>query len=386
MSEAVDRGGPRRDGRALAWSEVPVVEHLAAWVVDYGDGTAFAEFAEGLAERRDELWERGREVASRELKLAGSSPTAAVEGVVAPAAVATFLRNRIVESGDDVATVATEVGVEAEWASAILTGEVDEVDPLQVQRMCRALDNTPNRLFGATGPVAELLPVSLNWAPSTSRQLVDVAGWLPAEELRAHVALLDGSDRSELFEALDQRHRALCRWSYALDVREERLERMVGSDQEVVPAAGELFETRFPAAPVVAHITNLVVDTGDDLDAIAHSLKMEPARVRDMVNGDIDYLDAREARRLCAGLDLEPTAVFGRGARGLDRGLAPEANSPSAYGPSGAHEAGRQGVVNRQRPEREDPHAVAIDPFINDPLYPAYAIDLPDLPDLDFGP
>jgi hypothetical protein len=299
--------------------------------------------------------------------------------------VATFLRNRIVESGDDVATVATDVGVEAEWASAILTGEVDEVDPLQVQRMCRALDSTPNRLFGATGPVAQLLPVSLNWAPSPARQLVDVAGWLPAEELRARVALLDGSDRKELLEALDQRHRALCRWSYALDVREQRLERMLGTEQAVVPAPGRLFEQRFPAAPVVAHITNLVVDTGDDLDTIARSLKMEPAWVRDMVNGDIDYLDASEVRRLCAGLDLEPTAVFSRGAHGLDRGLASGANSPAGDGGSGAHEAGRQGVVNRQRYEWEDPYVVAIDPFINDPLYPAYAIDLPDLPDPGLG-
>ncbi len=78
---------------------------------------------------------------------------------------------------------------------------------------------------------------------------------------------------------------------------------------------------------------------------------MEPAWVRGVVSGDIDSLDAGEARRLCTGLELDATAVFGRRAAGLDANIPSEAS----------------GVV-------------PFDPFIHDRVYPAEALDLPDPP------
>lgn len=67
------------------------------------------------------------------------------------AAVAACIRGLVDHSGDDVTTVATTLGVEPAWAERLLTGEVIEVDPVKVQRMCLALDSTQAALFGV-GP------------------------------------------------------------------------------------------------------------------------------------------------------------------------------------------------------------------------------------------
>ena len=66
-----------------------------------------------------------------------------------PAApVAAQLRNLIIDTGDDVAIVARDVGVQPEWAVAVLSGVMDEVDIPHVQQLCEGLHCTPYDLFG----------------------------------------------------------------------------------------------------------------------------------------------------------------------------------------------------------------------------------------------
>ena len=48
-----------------------------------------------------------------------------------------------------------------------------------------ALESTPYDLFGAPGAGSHLMPASLDWETSPARQLVDAAGSLPSQELRA---------------------------------------------------------------------------------------------------------------------------------------------------------------------------------------------------------
>ena len=88
-----------------ARSHLPAAAQLASWA-EQKDWTAVAEFAEELAQRRDQLWDRGRDVATREQELAQRSPGIATEGAVPAAAAAARLRTLTVETGDDVATVA----------------------------------------------------------------------------------------------------------------------------------------------------------------------------------------------------------------------------------------------------------------------------------------
>lgn len=165
-------------------------------------------------------------MATQEQAFAPGTLNAAGEAVTAVAAV---IRSSIVETGDDVATVATSLGVEPGWARGVLTGEVVEVGPLQLNRMCLARHSTPHDLFGATGPGATTMPATLDWEspPGSQRQLVDAAGYLAVEEMRRQVAVLGGRERFELAEALDQRHLQLGRWAEGLEVRGKRLARVV---------------------------------------------------------------------------------------------------------------------------------------------------------------
>ena len=68
-----------------ARSHLPAAAQLASWAEEK-DWTAVAEFAEDLAQRRDQLWDRGRDVATREQELAQRSPGIATEGAVPVAA------------------------------------------------------------------------------------------------------------------------------------------------------------------------------------------------------------------------------------------------------------------------------------------------------------
>lgn len=56
------------------------------------------------------------------------------------------------DTGDDVATVATGIGVEPGWAAAVVDGEVAEVDLDHIQRVCEAFHHcTPYDLWGVKG-------------------------------------------------------------------------------------------------------------------------------------------------------------------------------------------------------------------------------------------
>lgn len=114
---------------------------------------------------------------------------------------------------------------------------------------------------------------------------------------------------------------------------------------------------RFPAAAAAAQIAILVVDTGDDLDTVAAGLGMPPEWVHGVVEGRIDSLDVTEARRLCRGLGLTPTEVFGPAGGALAPGDAADV-SPST---------------------RTVSAGPAVEPG---PSAPA----TPDVADLDFGP
>lgn len=59
------------------------------------------------------------------------------------------LRALVIDTGDDVGTVAKGIGVEPEWARGVLIGEITEVDLDHVQRLCEGLHCTPYDLFGA---------------------------------------------------------------------------------------------------------------------------------------------------------------------------------------------------------------------------------------------
>lgn len=196
------------------------------------------------------------------------------------------------------------------------------------------------------------MPATLDWEspPGSQRQLVDAAGYLSVEEMRRQVAVLGGRERFELAEALDQRHLQLGRWAEGLEVRGKRLARVVAPGGAPHREPEDVVGMRLlPAAPATEQIVVLMVDTGDDLDTVSRGLGMRPSWVQGVVAGDIDVLQAGEASRLCAGLGLSPGQVFGTAGEVVE---AP----------------------------------VAFDPFVHDPSQRPHALDLPDVPDLDFGP
>ena len=114
-----------------------------------------AEMGADQFQRAARLYEREQTLERREARLdARAAALDQLEGVepvwALPAApVAAQLRNLIIDTGDDVATVARGVGVEPEWARAVLSGAMDEVDIPHVQQLCEGLHCTPYDLFGA---------------------------------------------------------------------------------------------------------------------------------------------------------------------------------------------------------------------------------------------
>lgn len=109
-----------------------------------------------------------------------------------------------------------------------------------------------------------------------------------------------------------------------------------------------------PAAAAAAQIEIITLDSGDDLDTVARTLGVEPAWVRDVVDGTIDVIDADHARRLCDALELSPASVFGVAGVALE-------GPDSAWG------------------------VVPYDPFDHEPHLELLDEPMPAL-DLDFGP
>jgi DNA-binding Xre family transcriptional regulator len=147
------------------------------------------------------------------LEVEGRAP-AEVRGRPAPptdrtvdvAAVAACIRELVVHSGDDVATVATVLGVEPAWAEGLLTGEVAEVDFLKVQRICLALESRPSDLFGVpdisgrelvVARIAFLQAETGDDLDTVSRGLAVEPAWLHAV-VNGEIAWLSGTDVGHL--------------------------------------------------------------------------------------------------------------------------------------------------------------------------------------------
>jgi hypothetical protein len=319
----------------LAWSEVPSRNQLATWA-DVGDSGALVEFATSLAHRHEALAARDEELAERERQLRLEPPAGAgVEDSVALAGVRACIRSLVVETGDDVATVAASLDLDPEWARGVLTGEVTELDGDQTARMAAVLESSPEELFVVSdlGAYSQaMLDAARARAPGTAplgrpavQHLVDAAGAVPAAELRAFVACLEQEERLGLVDALEQRHGALRRWSADLDRREERLAR-AGPEPSVYAALRRGAQVCLPAPPAAEQIALLIAETGDDLDTVARAVGMDPARARGVVDGEVEWLDAREAAQLCVALELAPSEVFGAGAEELVVASSPESD------------------------------------------------------------
>ncbi len=317
-----------RDPREPAWSDAWPGHQLSAWA-ERGDTVALAEFAEALGYRCEQLWARADRLAARSQQLGLSLSDLDAPDSVALAGVRACIRSLVVETGDDVATVAATLDLDPEWARGVLTGEVRQVDPEQMRRMAEALEAGPEELFVVTdlgADAAAMLDMSASFVlagagPVTTpavHHLVDAGSVVHPADLRRCVAGLERHQRLQLAHALDQRHRALCRWSAGLD----RHEALLAKAQPEPGLYGELArgpEVRLSAAPAAAHIALLVAETGDDLGTVARGLGMDEAWVRGVVSGDVVWLDPNEAHQLCAALDLAPSEVFGAGPSALVR-------------------------------------------------------------------
>ena len=293
------------------------VDGLLAPYLASGDHPALCQFAEALGRHRDHLWERAAAVAAQEQALATQGATGAPDPVVPAAAVAACLAAFVVESGDDIATVANGLGVDPAWARGVLTGDVSHVDLTHVEAMCTVLECSPEELLGPAGvglqfgpsqmAAAELAPP----APTTAAQeLVDAAGFLRADELLVEVDAMEPDALADFVRALATRHSQLECWSDDLAEREAAASlRLQGPGPE---------ELELPAAPLAAQFEMLAIDSGDGLDIVARGLGFDPAWVRGVVDGSVDVVDAHQARQLCDALDLSPAEVFGVAGVALD--------------------------------------------------------------------
>ena len=145
--------------------------------------------ARALDERERELLEREASVDARAVLQGLDRVEPAWSLPAAP--VATELRHLMIDTGDDLPTVARGIGLDPDWARGVLTGDVVDVDVAHVQQVCEGLHCTPYDLFGpelarsiahAYGPdlwpagVQPLEPVG--WSPDDFDP--DVAGPRPS--------------------------------------------------------------------------------------------------------------------------------------------------------------------------------------------------------------
>ena len=328
-----------RDRRELAWSDPSPGNQLSAWA-EWGETVALAEFTEALGYRCEQLWARADRLAARSRELGLLLSDLDAPDSVALAGARACIRSLVVETGDDVATVAATLDLDPDWARGVLTGEVRQVDAEQMRRMAEALEAGPEELFVVTdlgADAAAMLDVQASpelagagpVATPAVHHLVDAGSVVHPADLRRCVAGLHRQDRLQLAQALDQRHLALCRWSAGLDRNEARLAKAqpeAGLYEKLSRGA----EVRLAAAPAAAHIALLVAETGDDLSTVAWGLGMDEAWVRGVVRGDIEWIGPREAHQLCIALDLAPSQVFGAGASALVR---PSPTTPLAASP-----------------------------------------------------
>lgn len=287
-------GVPLHRPADLASAPAPIDEALVEYVAA-GDRHALGEVVEALGRRRDDLWRRSQDLAARQRALAGPAPAE-----VTPAAVAGFVAGVVADTGDDLATVAAGLDVDEAWVRAVLGGEVAEVDGARIAAMCAALESDPEELFGPAALSLDAAGDDLAPPPAATaaQMLVDVGGFLGADELAADLDALDDDELAGLVRALATRHAQLEAWADDLEGRQQSL------------AAG-LADPVLPAAGMAAELVALVAETGDDLDTVATNLGLAPAWAGDVVAGRTDVVELADARRLCDVLDLDPVATFG---------------------------------------------------------------------------
>lgn len=87
--------------------------------------------------------------AHAEISAVNGEPELERSWTVPAARVATRIREILLDTGDDPATVAQGLDVEPDWAVGVLTGEITDIDIDHVQRLCESLHCTPFDLFGA---------------------------------------------------------------------------------------------------------------------------------------------------------------------------------------------------------------------------------------------
>ena len=117
------------------------------------DRAALGRWAGALDERARRLDERERALAEREARLDARAVAAGLDPVepawtVPAAPLATELGHLMIDTGDDLPTVARGIGLDPEWARAVLDGGVVEVDVAHVRQACEGLQCTPYDLFG----------------------------------------------------------------------------------------------------------------------------------------------------------------------------------------------------------------------------------------------
>ena len=136
-------------------------EDLLAEVRAMG-GNDLAKFARALATRHSQLECWADDLAVREepaavpLQRTVAGPTGAGADVVLPAAaVAAQFEMLVVDSGDDLDTVARSLGFDPAWVSGVVDGTIDVVDADRARQLCDALDLDPVAVFGASGVALE---------------------------------------------------------------------------------------------------------------------------------------------------------------------------------------------------------------------------------------
>lgn len=115
--------------------------------IDALDDDELAGLVRALATRHSQLeaWADDLDVRQRSLAPSLGDP------VLPAAAVAAELVALVAETGDDVDTVATNLGLAPAWARDVVAGRVDVVDAADARRLCDALDLDPGAAFGPAG-------------------------------------------------------------------------------------------------------------------------------------------------------------------------------------------------------------------------------------------
>lgn len=261
--------GPESPRPLGLFANLAAVEAAAA---DLGAREAeVAAHARSLAEREQRL-----EQARRELVASQRTPAPPQAWAVPAAAAAAQLHALRVDTGDDVATLAQGVGVEAEWAAGVLSGEITTVDIAHVQALCEGLHCTPYDLFGAEAARS----IDHAYGPELWPRYIEPLE--PAGPLAPTLAI-------------------------------ESLE---------VAEGGEGSRATVSVAAVVAELRARLARGEGDLGALASEVDLSEDWIRAVLRGEVESLSSAEVDRLALALDKSPESL------GDDLGPATELELP----------------------------------------------------------